>query len=61
MRFLLKERNIKLFFCNDPLGTITQSGMYSQHRIQWPGRGEAKEHEIYGAAFGGHLFNDLFL
>ena len=29
--------------------------------IQRPGRGGAKKHEIYGAAFGGHLFYDLFL
>ena len=33
-----------------------------QHRIQRLGRGVgAKKHEIYVAAFGGHLFNDLFL
>ena len=27
-----------------------------QHRIQRPGRGGAKKHEIYVAALGGHLF-----
>ena len=31
-----------------------------QHRIQWLGGG-GKKHEIYGAAFGGHLSYDLFL
>ena len=31
-----------------------------QHQIQWLGRG-AKKHEIYVAAFGGHLFYDLFV
>ena len=31
-----------------------------QHRIQRPGR-EGKKHEIYMAAFGGHLFYDLFV
>ena len=32
-----------------------------QHRIQWPGGGGGKKHEIYVAAFGGHLFYDLFV
>ena len=32
-----------------------------QHQIQRPGGGRGKKHEIYGAAFGGHLFYDLFL
>ena len=32
-----------------------------QERIQWPGRGGAEKHEIYAAAFGGHLFYDLLL
>ena len=32
-----------------------------QLRIRWPVRGGAEKHESYAAAFGGHLFNDLFL
>ena len=37
--------------------------MLAQHRIQrlGGGGGGAKKHEIYVAAFGGHLFYDLFL
>ena len=35
--------------------------MDQQHRIQRQGRGWAKKHEIYVAAFGGHLFYDLFV
>ena len=33
---------------------------FSQHRIQRQGRG-GKKREIYVAAFGGHLFYDLFV
>ena len=34
----------------------------AQHRIQRSAEGEgAKKHEIYVAAYGGHLFYDLFL
>ena len=34
-----------------------------QHQIQQPGGGGGggKKHEIYVAAFGGHLFYDLFV
>ena len=34
-----------------------------QHRIQRQGAGEGggKKHELYVAAFGGHLFYDLFV
>ena len=31
-----------------------------QLRIQWPGEGGVEKHEIYVAAFSGHLFYDLF-
>ena len=37
---------------------------WPQHRIQRPGGGEGgrcEKHEIYVAAFGGHLFYDLFV
>ena len=44
--------------CSLP-GRIYQEGE-NQHRIQRQGRG-AKKHEIYVAAFGGHLFYDLFV
>ena len=40
--------------------TLRGNGV-SQHRIQWPGGGGAKKHEIYVAAFGSHLFYDLFV
>ena len=35
--------------------------LYLQLRIQRPGKGGTEKHEIYVAAFGGHLFYDLFL
>ena len=44
------------FLCNGDVSVYIM-----QHRIQWLGRGGGKKHEIYGAAFGDHLFYDLFL
>ena len=39
---------------------VTSVWFSIQHRIQWQGRG-TKKHEIYVAAFGSHLFYDLFV
>ena len=35
-------------------------GPWCQWRIQRPGKGGGEKYEIYAAAFGGHLFYDLF-
>ena len=47
------------------LGAVRQGDNFdcSQHRIQRPGGGGGggKKHEIYVAAFCGHLFYDLFV
>ena len=48
---------VVMFYKTDDL---TTKQIHNRHRIQRPGGGD-KKHEIYVAAFGGHLFYDLFV